>query len=52
MLAGGSPHGVEECAVVNQPKQFVGSCHVVGDGFLSIVKKGIRSPYLTGQEVV
>lgn len=47
-----SPHRVQKCAVVDESQEFVRSCHVVGYRFLSVVEKSVRSPDLTGQEVV
>lgn len=46
------PHGVQEGAIVHQAQQLVGCCHVMGDRFLPVVEEGIRSPDLTGQQVV
>lgn len=46
------PHRVEERAVVNQTQQFVRCRHVVGHRLLPVVEEGVRSPDLTGQQVV
>lgn len=46
------PHGVQEGAVVHQAQQLVGCCHVMSNRFLPVVEEGIRSPDLTGQQVV
>lgn len=48
----GSPHGVQEGAIVHQAQQLVGGGHVVGNRFLPVVEKSVRSPDLTGQQVV
>lgn len=47
-----SPHGVEQSPVIFQPQQLVGRRHVVCDGFLPIEEEGVRSPDLTGQEII
>lgn len=47
-----SPHGVEERAVVNEAQQLVRRGHVVGHGLLPVVEEGVRSPDLTGEQVV
>lgn len=47
-----SPHGVQEGAIVHQAQQLVGGGHVVGNRFLPVVEKSVRSPDLTGQQVV
>lgn len=47
-----SPHCIQERAVIYQAQQLVGCCHVMGNRFLPIVEESIRSPDLTGQQVV
>lgn len=47
-----SPHGVQQGAIVHQAQQLVGGCHVVGNRFLPVVEKSVRSPDLAGQQVV
>lgn len=47
-----SPHGVQQSPVVFQPQELVWSGHVVGNGFLPIEEEGVRSPDVTGQQVI
>lgn len=46
------PHGVEQSPVILQPQQLVGCSHIMRDGFLPVEEEGVRSPDVTGQEVV
>ena len=48
----GSPHGVEQRAIVLQPQQLVGRGHIVGDGLLPVVKECIWGPDFAGEKIV
>lgn len=39
-----TPHGVEDSAVLHDAKQLVWSGHVMSQGFLRVVEKGVWSP--------
>ncbi len=46
------PHGVEQSPIVFQPQQLVRCSHIMCDGFLPIKEEGVRSPDVTGQEII
>lgn len=46
------PHCVKQCAVVLQPEQLVGRCHVVCDGLLAVKEEGVGRPDIAGQQIV
>lgn len=46
------PHGVEQRPVILQPQQLVRCGHIVCDGFLPVEEEGVRSPDVTGQEII
>lgn len=46
------PHGVEDCSVLHDAEQLVGSGHVVRDGPLAVSEKSVRRPDLADHQVV
>lgn len=46
------PHGVEQSPIILQPQQLVRCGHIVCDGFLPVEEEGVRSPDVTGQEII
>lgn len=47
-----SPHCVEDCPVLHNPEELVGSGHVVGNGLLGVSEKSVRRPDLVHHAVV